>query len=299
MIIGNGNVALDVARILLLPHERLRKTDIADHALSALENSNIRHVTILGRRGPAQAAFTTPELREITSIEGVDVEIDGAPLTPPDDLAGADLKRAQRNLSVLEKALTAATGSEHKLSLKFLRSPLEIQGSDRVEKLIAGVNQITVDGDRIVATDTGGRETLPADLVVRAVGYRGTALPGVPFDSGAGIIPNERGVVTGGTREYVAGWIKRGPSGIIGTNRGDAVETADCLLGALANAAPLGTSPDGIRDWLAEKCPDMVDQSDWARINAHETRSGEAADRPRVKIVRVDDMLAVAHGAPQ
>jgi ferredoxin--NADP+ reductase len=298
IVIGNGNVALDVARMLLLPIDGLRRTDIADHALALLASSNIREVTILGRRGPAQAAFATPELREIVEMEGLQVTLDARQLVLPESMNPADRRRAQRNLGVLERAMTVVPPADcRRLNFSFLRSPIAIRGRERVAEMEIGVNRLEWHEDRMRSVDTYEREVVPADLVIRAVGYCGTALPGVVFDERSGTIPNVGGAVISGDREYVAGWIKRGPSGIIGTNRGDAIETAERLLADLAAASSSAAPAPAILDWLGRTCPDMVDQAGWMRIDRHETMMGRAEDRPRVKLVAVDGMLAVSRTA--
>jgi len=298
IVVGNGNVALDVARILLLPQHILERTDMADHALAALARSTIRHVTILGRRGAAQAAFTTSELREIIGIEDLSVTIQGDDLVAPADLSPMELRRVQRNLAVLEQARGAALAdSPRSLAFRFLRAPTAIRGDGRVQEVEVGVNRLEPGepGEPSVrAVDTGIRETLSADLVIRAVGYRGCALPGVPFDETSGTIPHLAGAVLSGEREFVAGWIKRGPSGIIGTNRACAVETAETLLASLSPSGSRAVPARAIEDWLAGSCPDHIDDSGWSCIDRHERSMGQACTRPRVKLVTVQDMVAVA-----
>lgn len=294
VVIGNGNVAIDVARMLLLPPDALRQTDTADHAIAAFTSSNIREVVIIGRRGPAEAAFTTPELRELADIEGLDVGIDEPELLDlPLSEEMPDFKRVQRNINALRKYGAGSGAGERRMRFRFLRSPVEITGTGRVEAIVVGVNALeTVDG-RVRSVGTGRSETIPADLVIRAVGYRGMPLPGVPFDDHLATIPNEHGVVTGGDREYVAGWIKRGPSGVIGTNRGDAEESADRLLANLGGAST-AAAPEAICDWLGQACPGTVDHAGWLEIDRHETTLGQESGRPRVKLVSIDDMLAKA-----
>jgi ferredoxin/flavodoxin---NADP+ reductase len=298
-VIGNGNVALDVARMLLLPNDLLRRTEIADHALASLATSTIRDVMILGRRGPAQAAFTSVELREIVAIEGLESALDEQQLVLPEFIDPAQARRAQRNLSVLQQALSATSSNNRsrRLSFGFLRSPIAIRGRGRVEEIEVGVNRLELHEGQVRSVDTGEREVLPTDLVIRAVGYRGTALPGVAFDERSGVIPNVGGAVTAGDREYVAGWIKRGPSGIIGTNRGDAVDTAERILATLATTQSSAVSAQAILDWLGRRCPDMVDHASWMRIDRYETTMGQPANRPRVKLVTIDVMLAAAQGS--
>ncbi len=298
VVIGNGNVAIDVARMLLQGSDALRTTDIADHALAALASSRIRDVTILGRRGPAQAAFTTPELRELVSIPNLTVEVLSLANAAPEVTDPAEDRRAQRNLAVLEQAARRApSGDRRRLRLGFLRSPIALNGRGKVEEVEVGVNRLELHDGEIRSVDTGEREALAADLVIRAVGYRGCALPDVAFDARSGTIPNIGGAVVAGDREYVAGWIKRGPSGIIGTNRGDAMETVERLLADLATASPAAASADEILDWLGETCPYVVDQAGWIRIDRCERMAGAAADRPRVKLVSIDAMLAAAKGS--
>ncbi|MDB5681420.1 MAG: oxidoreductase [Sphingomonas bacterium] len=295
VVIGNGNVALDVARMLLLPVSELLRTDTADHALAALAASNIREVTVIGRRGPAQAAFTTPELRELADIEGLDVGLDDpAALDLPLSPDTPDPKRVERNLAALAKYGAGDGMNGRRLRFRFLRSPVEILGDGEVKGLVVGLNRLEERGGGLHAVDTGERETLPADLVIRAVGYRGTALPGVPFDERSGTIPNDQGTVIGGDREYVAGWIKRGPSGVIGTNRGDGMETAERLIADLAGRASVAVAAPDVSTWLRQACPDHVDHAGWMQIDRHETGRGEAVERPRVKLVTVAEMLAVA-----
>jgi ferredoxin--NADP+ reductase len=295
VVIGNGNVALDVARMLLLPVSELFRTDTADHALASLAASNIREVTVIGRRGPAQAAFTTPELRELADIAGLDVGLDDpAALDLPLSPDTPDPKRVERNLAVLAKYGAGEGANDRRFRFRFLRSPVEIRGDGQVEGLVLGVNRLEDQGGRLQAVDTGERETMPTDLVIRAVGYRGTALPGVPFDERSATIPNDQGAVVGGDREYVAGWIKRGPSGVIGTNRGDGMETAERLIADLAGRESVAAAPAEVSAWLRQSCPDHVDHTGWMQIDRHETGRGQASARPRVKIVTVAEMLTVA-----
>lgn len=294
VVIGNGNVAIDVARMLLLPPDALRETDTADHAITAFGSSNIREVTIIGRRGPIEAAFTTPELRELADIEGLDIGLDQPDLLDiPLSEATPNFKRAQRNIAAWRKYGAGSDSGASRMRFRFLRSPVKFIGTDRIEGLVASVNALeTIDG-RVRAVDTGRTETIPADLVVRAVGYRGLPLPDVPFDEASATIPNVLGEVTGGDREYVAGWIKRGPSGVIGTNRGDGEESADRLIANLADTSR-AAAPEAIWDWLRQTCPNMIDHAGWIAIDQHETDAGEASGRPRVKLVTIDEMLAKA-----
>ncbi|HTF49641.1 MAG TPA: FAD-dependent oxidoreductase [Pseudonocardia sp.] len=302
VVIGNGNVALDVARILCSPVERLAKTDIADHALAALADSNITEVLVVGRRGAAQAAFTTPELKELPEYteSGVDVHPDEVAEFPGEDELS---KVAKRNLGVMRDYAAGDTefGARH-ITLRFQRSPVELRGGDKVEQLVLGRNVLRTSEDGWVsAHDTGEREVVDTGLVLRAVGYRGLPIDGLPFDERRGVIPNEQGKVIGAEqgaeREYVVGWIKRGPTGIIGTNRKDSVETINRLLADLDSGALRQHDRDGsadIEDWLAERQPDLVTEQGWQLIDAAERAAGEPHGRPRVKLCNTQEMLRIA-----
>ncbi|WP_028922901.1 FAD-dependent oxidoreductase [Pseudonocardia acaciae] len=298
VVIGNGNVALDVARILCSPPDRLAATDIADHALDALRASGIKEVLVVGRRGPAQAAFTTPELKELPEFteSGVDIDPDQVAEVPDED----GLSRvAKRNLAVLRGyAEDAEAYGERHITMRFQRSPVEIRGNGKVEEIVLGHNELRVGEDGWVsAHDTGHRESVPTGLVLRAVGYRGLPIAGLPFDERRGVIPNERGKVEGAEREYVVGWIKRGPTGIIGTNKKDAVETVTRLLEDLADGSLRRHDRDGtldIESWLAERQPELVTESGWQLIDQAERTAGEPAGRPRVKLCRTEALLDVA-----
>ena len=304
VIVGNGNVAMDVARMLLVPVEELERTDTAEDALQALARSQIREVTLLGRRGPAQAAFTTKELRELGELPDCDVVVVGGDLdleaASKDGLSTA----AIANLEVL-KAFSERpnTGASRRIVLRFLSSPVEIVGEDRVCGVVVAHNELyETDTGSIGARMTDQMELIPADLVFRAIGYQGVPLPGIPFDAARGVIPNVKGRVidpSAGepvTGQYVVGWIKRGPRGIIGTNKPDSHETVDMLLEDLrAGAFDDHEVPERavLERLLGERCRDFVSYDDWHLIDLLEQERGrEAGDRPRVKFSRVDDMLS-------
>jgi ferredoxin/flavodoxin---NADP+ reductase len=298
VVIGNGNVALDVARMLSLSHDVLRTTDVADHALDALRGARIRDVTLLGRRGPAEAAFTTPELRELGALAGAEVVVDPADL-PADD-AGEAAASTNRNLAVLRDlaAREPDASASRRIALRFLRSPVEIVGDRRAEGVVVAVNELVRGEDgSLGARPTGRTEVLPAGLVLSSIGYRGRPIAGLPFDEARGLVPSDGGRVSGRDREYVTGWIKRGPSGIIGTNKKCAHATVRRLLDELGESAVERPSAAATAAWLQERRPRVVAAGHWAAIDAHERRLGAAGGRPRVKLTRVGELLAVAHGA--
>ncbi|PBD10494.1 NADP oxidoreductase, partial [Mycobacterium avium subsp. hominissuis] len=247
VVVGNGNVALDVARILVTDPDVLGLTDIADHALESLRPCGVDEVVVIGRRGPLQTAFTTLELRELGELDNVDVIVDPAQLegVTDEDVAAAG-KTAKQNISVLrDYAKRSPRPGHRRIVLRFMTSPIEIKGDGRVESIVLGRNELVTDETgRVSARDTGEREELPVQLVVRSVGYRGVPTPGLPFDEKTATIPNTGGRVEGSRNEYVVGWIKRGPTGVIGTNKKDSQDTVDTLLADLANAGP-----DGLADF--------------------------------------------------
>jgi ferredoxin--NADP+ reductase len=321
VVIGNGNVALDVARMLVLAPEELAPTDTADHALEVLTRSSVREVVILGRRGPAQAAFTNPELLELGELAGADVIVDEAELeralAVADPQAEEDIT-SRRNVEILRSyAAQPPKGHDKRIVLRFLLSPAALLADERghlgAVELIRNELVPTPDGGlRAAATDE--RETIATGLAFRAIGYRGIPLPGVPFDERSAVIPNETGRVRGRDSaaplagEYVVGWIKRGPSGVIGTNKKDAQETVDAMLADLApssnGAAPASgtgsqhhpSTPDAgaIETLLRSRQPELVTYAGWEAIDRHERALGEPAGRPRVKLTRIEELLRVA-----
>jgi ferredoxin--NADP+ reductase len=300
IVIGAGNVALDVARMLVLAHEELRVTDIADHALEALEHSGVREVLVVARRGPEQAAFTNPELLELGELGEADVIVDPAELAVADEIAdpAADTT-ARRNVEIMRGyAAAAPKGLRRRVVLRFLLSPLEIRGDGRVESVLLARNALEAGPDgtlRAVATDE--RIEIPTSAVFRAIGYRGTPLAEVPFDERRGVIANDGGRVRKG--EYVVGWAKRGPSGVIGTNKKDANDTVDRLLEDLAAGELLSPAPiddDALEAFVRERQPALVDYEGWVRIDRHEQGLGEPHGRPRVKLARLEALLSAHAG---
>lgn len=300
-VVGMGNVAVDVARILAKSVDELRATDIADHALEVLAESQIREITMLGRRGPAQAKWTTKELRELGELEHADIDV------VPDELtleAGTEgdinvTPAAQKNYELLQTfAAQRPQGKARVLRIRFRVSPIELGGDGRVSSMLVGRNRLVANDGRTQAEDTGERFEWPAGLVLRSVGYRGVPLDGVPFDDRQGVIPNEAGrvVTEGGTTVnglYVAGWIKRGPSGVIGTNKADAMETVRALLDDLPGS---GQDLGGVVRLLNDRGVQHVDFDGWLRLDAAEREAGEAEGRPRVKVTARDAMLTAAKG---
>ncbi len=308
-VVGIGNVALDVARILVRDPDELAKTDIADYALAALRQSNIKEVYVLGRRGPAQAAFTPPEAKELLELKGVDTLVlpEEAKLDPlsQESMATAD-RGVVRNVEIIQQmAQNKPTGQPRKLMIRFLVSPVEIFGNEAGEvvgmKLVKNELYKTESGTlRPRATDKF--EEMPIDLVFRSVGYRGVPVPGVPFNDRWGVIMNQEGRVIeaeSGVQvigEYTAGWIKRGPSGVIGTNKADAVETVVHMLEDLQAGKilhPAHPEADAAEAFIAEKQPRFVTYDDWLKIDEIEVAKGQEQGRPRVKFTRVEDMLEV------
>jgi ferredoxin--NADP+ reductase len=311
VVVGNGNVALDVARMLTAPHDRLASTDIADHALDALASSAIEEVVVIGRRGPAHAAFSAAELAELPELAEVDVVVDPADLR--DDAAtGGGFTRedpmTRRKLDALARlAAGHRKGLRRRVNLRFRLSPVEIVGPDRVEGIRVRRNELVEDeSGMILAVPTDDEEMISAQIVVRAVGYRGVPLDDVPFDQVRGVIPNDSGRVLdeiGGMQrpgEYVCGWIKRGPSGIIGTNKKDSQETIDALLADHAAGLlpePRHPGPASIVDLLHERAPHHLAYRHWRAIDDHERALGGQSGRPRVKLTSTRELLDIARAA--
>jgi ferredoxin/flavodoxin---NADP+ reductase len=307
VVVGNGNVAMDLARILASPPELLAATDIAEHALEQLAGGRIREIHVLGRRGPAQASFTNKELKELGELPDVDVVVDPADLELGPEveahLAAEPDRTRDRNLEILrDYASREPAGAPRRIVLHFLVSPVEILGSERVEALVVVHNELYESEDGSLRPQpTERRSTLPVGLVFRAIGYQGVPLPGIPFDAMAGVIPNEAGRIidprTGEpvAGEYVVGWIKRGPRGIIGTNKPDSQESVRMLLDDLAQGRlhkEEVPSRGVLERLLAERRHDFVSYDDWQLIDLLEQERGRAlGDRPRVKFSRVEEML--------
>jgi ferredoxin--NADP+ reductase len=306
VVVGNGNVALDVARMLVLPHNQLARTDVADHALEELRKSSIEEVIVLGRRGPLEAAFTSPELRELSELDDVEVVVDPDQVLLPDlaldRLDDQVTTRSRRNLEMLRQCATRPRKeAKRRIVLRFLTSPVEVigDGVGQVRGLRLALNRLAGRPDGGVGAEpTGEEEFLHCELVIHAVGYRGRALPGIPFDNRRGVVPNTDGrVVQDGqvrTGEYVVGWIKRGAHGVIGTNRKDAASTVGAVVEDL-NRGALATPPRLADDAWTRTLPEpVVSWRGWEAIDAEECATGRGEDRPRVKLVRRSQLMDIA-----
>ena len=303
VVIGQGNVAADVSRILSKTVDELKNTDIAQHALDALAESKIKNVYVIGRRGPAQAKFTSKELKEFGELEACDAVVN------PDELAlnaASEAELAEKSnagskkvydlfLGYAEKGLT---GKQRQCHFQFLRSPVELVGGDRIEKVIIEHNQLSGEAFKQSARGTGERYEQEAGILFRSIGYRGVEMPGVPFHDSWGVFPNESGRVTDNDNMvpqlYTAGWIKRGPSGIIGTNRACAVETVKSLVEDVAKLnADSKTGRDGLYSLLDQRNVRYINYQQWKTIDQAEVARGETKQKPREKFTSVDEMLAL------
>jgi ferredoxin--NADP+ reductase len=307
-VVGVGNVAVDVARILCRTPEELARTDIAEHALQALGRSRVKEVYLLGRRGAAQAAFTNPEIKELGELAAADIavvpeEVELDPLSREALEKGNDRAGAKKVEILQSYARRASTGKPRRLTLRFLVSPVAV-----LDNGVGAVGGVRLVRNRLVASATGAIqaqatdrfEELPVGLVFRSVGYRGVPLPGVPFDDKWGVVLNEKGRVLDPDSkqplagEYTAGWIKRGPTGVIGTNKPDAAETVAAMLEDVAagqTLAPAEPDPDAAERLVRQRRPDYIAYADWLRLNELEIARGQARGCPRVKFTRMHEML--------
>ena len=309
VVVGAGNVAIDVARMLALAPSELEITDTADHAIGVLSASGIQEITILARRGPLQAAFTNPELLEMGELERGDVEVVGAELDELSAVAlGAADKTRRRNVEIIQDyAARPRTGKPITVRFRFLASPVELLGDED-----GHVRAVKIENNAIVARDDGslaarGTETfeeIPAQLVFRSIGYTGQPVADIPFDERRGLISNQAGRVTDpdGTHqlgEYVSGWIKRGPSGVIGTNKKDSQDTVAKILEDAAAGRLNDPAADDIEAMIATHCVNAVTWEGWQAIDAIETAAGEASTpgRPRVKLTEWDALREAAKSA--
>jgi ferredoxin/flavodoxin---NADP+ reductase len=308
VVIGNGNVALDVARMLALTPEELAPTDTTDPAMLAIGESTIHEILVVGRRGPVQASWTTQELKEMGELSGADVVVDPAELRldPVSEAALEQDTNARRNLEVLRDfAGREPTGKPVMLRLLFFRSPVAIHGDEKVEAIELVRNRLEERDGALAAVATEERETIECGLVFRSIGYRGIALPDLPFEERRGTIRNDRGRVLGedgvaAAGVYCAGWIKRGPTGIIGTNKKDAMETVSLLLEDVREGRVVHreeATADAVEALLAERGVRVVLYAGWTSIDELERAAGEKLGRPRVKFCAWDELLDAAEQA--
>ncbi|MDE2230212.1 MAG: FAD-dependent oxidoreductase [Alphaproteobacteria bacterium] len=303
VVIGQGNVAVDVCRILAKTADELRHTDIAAHALEVLAQSRIRDIHMIGRRGPAQAKFTHPEIRELGELAECDPVVDPRDLelnsASREELADKRNRANIKSYEVLQAFAARPPSTRHRrCHIEFLKSPIELSGEGRLERVVLMRNRLEGEPSRQVARETGEIEELACGVLFRSIGYRGVAILGVPFDEARGVIPNRDGrviddgdVVAG---LYVTGWIKRGPTGIIGTNREDSVLTVNSILADLPHL-DVGARPgmDRLRALLEGRGSRVVSYADWQKIDAAEIRRGQPAAKPREKFTRLKEMLDV------
>ena len=307
-VIGVGNVAMDVCRILARTPEELYETDIADYALEALRHSNVRDIYVLGRRGPAQAKFTTPEIKELGEMADAEITIPGSE-TVLDAISAAEMENADRQartkVEVIQSYADRPVGDKSKrITLRFLVSPVELIGNaeGQVTAIKIVKNKLVQKADgRTSPVPTDEFETIPVGLVFRSIGYMGEPLGDIPFHIRWGVINNREGRVVDVDSgapvvgEYTAGWIKRGPTGIIGTNKPDALETVNHMLEDAAaglTLQPEAPDPAAVLATVADQQPDYISYADWEAIDAAELARGAEAGRVRVKFVSSAEMLA-------
>ncbi|PIQ23829.1 NADP oxidoreductase [bacterium (Candidatus Blackallbacteria) CG17_big_fil_post_rev_8_21_14_2_50_48_46] len=301
VIIGQGNVAIDVCRILSKSVDELKKTDIAKHALEALAESKIKDIYMIGRRGPAQAAFTPQEAKELGELEICDSLVNprDMQLGPvcEAELQLADKAHNRKNMEILRAlAEKGETGKARRLHVEFFYSPVELRGEGRLQEVVLERNALSGEAGKQKASGTGEKRVLPCGLLFRSVGYKGQAMPGVPFHESWGVFPNEKGKIENGL--YVAGWIKRGPSGVIGTNKPCSYETVESLLADL-DALPACATPHtaAVLELLHKRQVRVVSFEDWRKIDAAEIAKGQEVGKPREKFTSVADMLSVLNSA--
>ena len=306
-IVGQGNVATDLCRILGKSVDELRTTDIAEHALKALAESRVREIHLIGRRGPAQAKFSNKELRELGELENCDVFVDPRdlalnPASVTEIEAKANMVSAKNVEIFREFASRAPGGRARRLVFHFLKSPVALVGAGRLEQVVLARNRLEGEPFQQVARETGETETRASGLLFRSIGYAGVPIAGVPFDTRRGVFPNQDGRIVDGAGApllglYAAGWIKRGPTGIIGTNRADAVATVKALLTDAPQLPPESKAGgEGLKPLLAQRGVRAVSFADWLAIDAAEVARGAPGGKPREKFVQVADMLRCLEG---
>ena len=288
-VIGLGNVAVDVTRILIKPVAELDQTDIPQHVLDALARSTVRRVHVVGRRGPAHATFTTKELKELGEIPGVDVIVNPADLPTDIAQASAGNKIVARNLDVMTEWSQREPQADKSIEFHFYCAPESMD----LESGVLRVNTMKIDQEGRLAP-TGEKKEISSDLVIRSIGYRGEGLPGVPFDQATNVIPSLESAVIGLEHSYVAGWIKRGPSGIIGTNKKDAVSCINTLVAGRNESS--AKSAEQIDQLLADRNVAVIDFDGWKRIEAHEKKLGQSRGRERTTVHNLDELIRIGLG---
>jgi ferredoxin--NADP+ reductase len=302
VVIGQGNVAVDVARILCKTVDELKHTDIGAHALELLADSRVKEIHMIGRRGPVQAAFTPVEIKEFGDladcdpiVDPSDLEVSGVSQTELDTIS-----KARKNYDVLtEFAGRSAATKTKRFVVQFFKSPIELMGEDQLERIRLVKNKLSGEPGKQKAEPTDETMELECGAFFRSVGYRGIPIPGVPFHDRWGIFPNDSGRITDNGEPiaglYAVGWIKRGPSGVIGTNKPDSIETVKNLLADLSTLTPCGRPDSGaVKDLLASRGVKVVGYDGWQRIDAAEIERGKADGKPREKFVTIDDMIQAA-----
>jgi len=306
-IVGQGNVAADVCRILAKSVDELKATDIAEHALDALAASRVREIHVIGRRGAAQAKFTNKELKELGELPSGDAVVDTKDMElNAESVAELEVKSnfvSAKNVEIFRAfAARGPTGKPRRIVFHFLKSPVAITGAARMEQVVLARNRLEGAPLQQVARETGETDPLRCGLLFRSIGYSGVPIPGIPFDARRGVFPTQDGrIVDGGGAVvqglYAAGWIKRGPTGIIGTNRADSIATVKSLLADLTRLAPAAKAgAEALEPLLAARGVRVVSLADWLKIDEAEVARGQPKGKPREKFTRVAEMLQCLDG---
>jgi ferredoxin--NADP+ reductase len=300
-IIGQGNVAIDVARILAKTPKELSVSDITANALEKLATSKIKEIHLIGRRGPVQSAFTELEIKELGELEDCDLIITPSDLelnpASQEELDDPANNKARKNMGILrEYAPRKPEGKSKKIILHYFKSPVQINGDAKVESITLETNRLEGPAGAQKAMGTGTQETLNCQLIFRSVGYKGVEIPGVPFEAKRGVFPNQDGRITqdGSAVEglYCVGWIKRGPSGVLGSNKPDSAATVASLLADLPSLKGCPTpSTESIHTLLKNRNISVVTFEDWKKIDAEEIRRGAKVGKPREKFTRIEEIL--------
>ncbi|HVS25822.1 MAG TPA: FAD-dependent oxidoreductase [Burkholderiales bacterium] len=305
-IVGQGNVAADVCRILAKSVDELKATDISEHALDALAASRVREIHVIGRRGAAQAKFTNKELKELGELASCDDVVDPQDMElNSESVAELEVKSnfvSAKNVEIFRAfAARAPTGKPRRIVFHFLKSPVALTGAARMEQVVLGRNRLEGAPMQQVARETGETDLLRCGLLFRSIGYSGVPIPGVPFDARRGVFPTQDGRIVDGSGVpglYAAGWIKRGPTGIIGTNRADSIATVKSLLADLPRLAPAAKAgAEALVPLLASRGVRVVNLADWLKIDAAEVARGQPKGKPREKFTRVAEMLQCLDGS--